>query len=79
MKVKRVTRITLETPAPVYDITVPETENFCLGNGAVVHNSKDLADAACGVYMNMMKLHVKGELYNIGKHAMRGLYSGKRH
>ena len=49
MKIKSVTRITLDTPVPVYDITVSETENFTLAAGPVVHNSKDVADAACGV------------------------------
>lgn len=49
MKIKSVKRISLENPIPVYDITVPETENFKLAAGPIVHNSKDVADAACGV------------------------------
>jgi len=49
MKIKSVTRITLHTPVPVYDITVSETENFTLAAGPVAHNSKDVADAVCGV------------------------------
>jgi len=36
-------------PTPVYDLeTVSENHNFCLANGVVVHNSKDIADAVCG-------------------------------
>lgn len=36
-------------PIPVYDIEVDSpNHNFCLGNGVVVHNSKDIADAVCG-------------------------------
>lgn len=34
---------------PVYDITVPETENFALATGVFVHNSKDVSDAVAGV------------------------------
>ena len=49
MRVQKVTKITLQEPIPVYDITVPGTENFCLAAGPVVHNSKDVADAVCGV------------------------------
>jgi len=49
MKVKSVTKVTQAAPVPVYDMTVTGTENFCLANGAVAHNSKDVADAATGV------------------------------
>jgi hypothetical protein len=31
----------------VYDLSVPETENFALAAGVFVHNSKDVADAVC--------------------------------
>ena len=34
---------------PVYDIEVPKYSNFCLSNGLVVHNSKDIADAVAGL------------------------------
>lgn len=34
---------------PVYDISVPELQNFKLASGIFVHNSKDVADALAGV------------------------------
>lgn len=44
--VKSVRKIKLDTPIPVYDATMPEHHNFCLGNGVVVHNtSLDARDA----------------------------------
>ncbi|NIT54886.1 MAG: hypothetical protein GWN00_01160 [Aliifodinibius sp.] len=49
MRVRKIVKKTYETPIPVYDITIPNTENFCLANGVVVHNSKDVADALAGV------------------------------
>lgn len=49
MKVKSVRRITLDTPVPVYDLTVDGPENFKLAHGPFVHNSKDVADALAGV------------------------------
>ena len=49
MKVKSVKKVKLSEPVPVYDITVPGYENFCVAPGVVVHNSKDLADAFAGV------------------------------
>jgi len=48
MKCTRVTRITTSQPVPVFDLTVPGTENFALAAGVFVHNSKDVADAVCG-------------------------------
>jgi hypothetical protein len=52
MKVLSKKTITLDKPVPVYDITVPETENFQLASGITVHNSKDLADAVVGAFFN---------------------------
>jgi len=49
MLIKSIKIIKLKEKVPVYDITVPETQNFCLANGVVVHNSKDVADAVTGV------------------------------
>lgn len=49
MQVKGIKRIELESPIPVYDIEVTLYENFVLSNGAVVHNSKDIADAVVGL------------------------------
>lgn len=37
---------------PVYDITVPFTENFALECGMFVHNSKDMSDAVAGSLWN---------------------------
>lgn len=48
MRVRSVRKIQLNTPVPVYDLTVPETENFGLAAGPVVHNSKDTSDALAG-------------------------------
>ena len=50
-----VNRIQTETPVPVYDFSVPGTENFCLANGCVVHNSKDLLDSMVGATYSMIK------------------------
>jgi hypothetical protein len=38
---------------PVYDLTVPGTENFALSSGVFVHNSKDCADAIAGVVFGL--------------------------
>ena len=43
------------TKENVYDLTVPETENFALSSGVFVHNSKDVADAVCGAVYNAME------------------------
>lgn len=48
MRVLSVKRIILPIPVPVYDLSVPGTENFKLDNGPFVHNSKDIADALAG-------------------------------
>lgn len=39
MRVKSIRRKKLESPCPVYDATMPDHHNFCLGNGVVVHNT----------------------------------------
>jgi len=54
VKIKQVRHIVLEESVPVYDLTVPGTENFLLDAGVFVHNSKDVADAACGAYTTMV-------------------------
>lgn len=53
--VEEVVPITLEEEVPVYDIEVPGFHNFVLGNGAVVHNSKDVMDAVVGSVWNALK------------------------
>ena len=35
-------------PIEVYDMESPVTSNYCLGNGVIVHNSKDVMDAVVG-------------------------------
>ena len=37
----------------MYDITVPETENFCLSSGVFVHNSIDLLQSFVGSLYNL--------------------------
>lgn len=51
----KITRIRLLNPIPVYDITVPITENFYLSSGIVVHNSKDQMDAVAGAVESAYK------------------------
>ena len=43
----------LEVESPVYDLTVPGTQNFALASGVFVHNSKDCADALAGVVFGL--------------------------
>lgn len=43
MKIKSVTRRTLQEPTPVYDLTSMKHHNFALSNGVVVHNSAQKA------------------------------------
>ena len=41
---------------PVYDLeTVSDNHNFCLSNGVVVHNSKDLLDCCVGLIAHMVE------------------------
>lgn len=49
MRVLQVESFKSPVPVPVYDLTVPGTENFKLASGPVVHNSKDVSDALAGV------------------------------
>jgi hypothetical protein len=61
MRVKRVTKIELDEPVPVYDLTVPITENFQLAAGPFVHNSKDIADAVAGaIFAASSSRHIRG-------------------
>lgn len=56
----------------VYDITVPETSNFIIHPGIVVHNSKDVMDAVVGSVWstlqhneNVNSMNTAGDLDNI--------------
>jgi len=53
MKIRSINTIHLTEPVPVYDISVPGTENFALAAGPFVHNSKDTADAVAGVIASL--------------------------
>lgn len=63
MKIKSVRRIKLEKPVPVFDITVPLTENFALASGPVVHNSKDLADVWGATIWHLTETSSGGKVY----------------
>ena len=54
MRVVKVTKSESLTIVPVYDLCVPSVANFCLASGDVIHNSKDIADAMCGTYVNLL-------------------------
>ena len=58
MKVKSVKRKKTKLHTPVYDLTVPGTENFCLANGMVVHNSKDCSDAMAGAAYGISRMQL---------------------
>jgi len=46
--------ITHPKAIPVYDLGAYPDENFCLANGAVIHNSKDVADSLSGVLYGLI-------------------------
>ncbi len=58
-----VKHIYLDNPIKVYDITVPETENFALANWVIVHNSKDVADAVAWVVANINEHTHSGDMW----------------
>lgn len=62
MRIRRVTRLHLDEPVPVYDLTVPRTENFALAVGPFVHNSKDCSDALAGVMWTLSQLQFNAPL-----------------
>lgn len=53
--VNRVELYEEKEPVPVYDMEVPATHNFALGNDVIVHNSKDVMDAVVGSVWNALK------------------------
>lgn len=65
MKVKSVTRIKLDTPVPVFDLSVPGPDNFKLAYGPFVHNSKDVSDALAGVVYGLTTRREIWSLYSI--------------
>lgn len=62
MRIRRVTHLHLDEPVPVYDLTVPRTENFALAAGPFVHNSKDVADALAGCLWTLSQLQFNAPL-----------------
>lgn len=71
MKVIAVKKIKLSSSVPVYDLSVAKTENFCLANGVVAHNSKDLTDAVAGaVYSASIARAVRGETRMTDEHGL---------
>lgn len=66
MKLLKKTIINLDNPIPVYDIEVDSpNHNFCLSNGVVVHNSKDIADAVSGAVYNLYQYIDKATLLSM--------------
>lgn len=55
VEITQIDIIDLPTKTPVFDMEVPKYENFILGNGLVVHNSKDIADSLCGASYNALE------------------------
>jgi len=55
LTVRRVDPIKTSVLEPVYDLEVDQWSNFALASGAVVHNSKDTADALCGAVYALTK------------------------
>ena len=62
---------------PVYDISVPETHNFMLNNGVIVHNSypdnenqfiHDFDDCLYGAVQNGVKVKIHTPVGNLMKH-----------
>ena len=53
MKIKSVKKIKLSKPLNVYDLEMPKNNNFKLGSGCIVHNSKDTADALAGCLFSL--------------------------
>lgn len=67
MKIKSKKLIHSEEPIAVYDISVPETHNFALGNGVIVHNSKDVMDGIVGSYWACKTAKTQGGILTIEK------------
>lgn len=66
MKLLKKTIVKLDKEIPVYDIhSSSGLHNFCLGNGIVVHNSKDIFDAVDGCVFDLYcNLDLAGQLSN---------------
>jgi hypothetical protein len=63
-KIKSVTIKKLDKSIPVYDISVPEYENFALSCGIFVHNSKDLSDCSAATVFNCSKKFLQNNHYS---------------
>ena len=63
-RILSVTRITLKTPVPVYDVTnLSGNQTFCLGNGCVVHNCAGMRFARDVTFQEFLPL--KGKPQNM--------------
>ena len=57
MRLLKKSILNLDSEVPVYDLEVEHKDhNFTLACGAVVHNSKDIADSISGVIARMVEL-----------------------
>lgn len=72
-----VTKVKLKRPVQVYDIEVPGNSNFVLGNGSVVHNSKDISDAVAGSHMDAMKHKDEFLFFHPSDYDYEGINSSK--
>ena len=65
----------------VYDITSPETSNFALANGCIVHNSKgskDIADAIAGSFYSCFNKMTPSALPKEVEYAQKMLQERKK-
>lgn len=74
MKLLKKSIVNLDNKLAVYDLEVDsKIPNFCLSNGIVVHNSKDISDAVVGaVFSCYLDIDHAGQLsnkYKLSTHA----------
>lgn len=63
MRVQSVTHVKLDSPVPVYDLTVDKHHNFQLANGAFVHNSHIECLLLGHLYKHSLPLIERGHVY----------------
>jgi hypothetical protein len=63
----RVEQIIYPSPIPVYDLSVPQYDNFALDCGIFVHNSKDLADSVCNVIWYLTNNEIDEHITPVGR------------